>query len=282
MISLRANPYLREFRRSRITRIATVIAVLYLVAAVAGPWIAPYGPFDLVALPRQAPSLEHWFGTDEIGRDIMSRLLYGTAVALTIGLVAVTIGLLAGGVIGLVAAYKGGKVDGVLMRLMDILLAFPGLLIALAVITFLGPGVVNTMIAIGIGAIPGYARLIRGDVLSFMARDHVLAARSLGAGDVRLMVKHLLPLAIPSILVFSSAQLARAILTEAGLSFLGLGVQPPDPSWGSMIATGQRYFLSAPFMGIFPGLAIMGMVFALNLLGDSLRDALDPRQRGSI
>ena len=151
------------------------------------------------------------------------------------------------------AAYKGGKVDAVLMRLMDILLAFPGLLLALAVITFLGPGVVNTMIAIGIGAIPGYARLIRGDVLSFLARDHVLAARSLGAGDVRLMVKHLLPLAIPSILVFSSAQLARAILTEAGLSFLGLGVQPPDPSWGSMIATGQRYFLSAAVHGHLPG-----------------------------
>lgn len=282
MKRLRANPYLRELRRSRITQIAAVIAVLYIAVGVAGPWIAPHGPTDLVALPRQAPTVEHWFGTDEIGRDIFSRLLYGTSVALTIGFVAVAIGLTFGTVIGLTAAYNGGLVDSVLMRLMDILLAFPGLLLALAVITFLGPGVTNTMIAIGIAGIAGYARLVRGDVLSLLARDHVLAARSLGAGHIRLMAKHLLPLAVSSILVFSSAQLARAILTEAGLSFLGLGVQPPDPSWGSMIATGQRYFLSAPFMGIFPGLAIMGMVFTLNLLGDSLRDALDPHQRGSV
>ena len=182
----------------------------------------------------------------------MSRLLYGTAVALTIGFVAVTIGLVAGGAIGLVAAYKGGKVDSVLMRLMDILLAFPGLLLALAVITFLGPGVVNTMIAIGIGAIPGYARLIRGDVLSFLARDHVLAARSLGAGDVRLMVKHLLPLAIPSILVFSSAQLARAILTEAGL-LPGAGGAAAGPFLGQHDRDGPALLPELAIHGHLPG-----------------------------
>ena len=166
------------------------------------------------------------------------------------------------------------------MRMMDILLAFPGLLLALAVITFLGTGMVNTMIAIGIGGIPGYARLVRGEVLTLLNRDHVLAARSIGATNMRLMTRHILPLAMSSVLVYSTAQLARAILTEAGLSFLGLGIQPPTPSWGAMIASGQRSFLSAPAMGIFPGLAIMGMVFTLNLLGDSLRDALDPHQRG--
>lgn len=278
----RANPYLRELRRSRITQLATAVAIFYVAAALVGPLVAPYDPTDLVALPRQPPSLQHWFGSDEIGRDILSRLIFGTSVALTIEFVAIAIGLIVGGIVGMVAAYRGGTVDTILMRLMDIMLAFPGLLLALAVITFLGPGITNTMIAIGIAGIPGYARLVRGDVLSLLSRDHVLAARSLGAGDLRLMRKHLLPLAISSILVYSSAQLARAILTEAGLSFLGLGVQPPDPSWGSMIATGQRYFLSAPFMGIFPGLAIMGVVFTLNLLGDSVRDALDPHQRGSV
>ena len=166
------------------------------------------------------------------------------------------------------------------MRLMDILLAFPGLLLALAVITFLGTGMVNTMIAIGIGGIPGYARLVRGEVLTLRKRDHVLAARSIGATNLRIMTRHILPLAMSSVLVYSTAQLARAILAEAGLSFLGLGIQPPDPSWGAMIASGQRSFLSAPALGIFPGLAIMGLVFTLNLLGDSLRDALDPHQRG--
>ena len=164
------------------------------------------------------------------------------------------------------------------MRLMDILLAFPGLLLALAVVTFLGTGLVNTMIAIGIGGIPGYARLVRGEVLMLRDRDYVTAARAIGASDLRPMVRHILPLTWSSVLVYSTAQLARAILSEAGLSFLGLGVQPPVPSWGAMIASGQRSFLSAPAMGIFPGLAIMGLVFTLNLLGDSLRDAWDPHR----
>jgi peptide/nickel transport system permease protein len=165
------------------------------------------------------------------------------------------------------------------MRLMDVLLAFPGLLLALAVITFLGPGMLNTMIAIGIGGIPGYARLVRSEVLAIRNREHVLAARAIGASNLRVIARHILPLTASSVLVYSTAQLARAILTEAGLSFLGLGIQPPDPSWGAMIASGQRSFLSSPAMGIFPGLAIMGMVFTLNLLGDSLRDALDPHRR---
>ncbi len=271
--------FLHELRRSRVTQVATAVALLYLIAGAVGPWLAPYDPLELVASPRLGPSMDHWMGTDEVGRDTFSRILAGTRSAVTVGFVAIGIGLFVGGAIGLVAGFYGSVVDSVSMRMMDILLAFPGLLLALAVITFLGTGMVNTMIAIGIGGIPGYARLVRGEVLTLLNRDHVLAARSIGASNLRLMTRHILPLAMSSVLVYSTAQLARAVLTEAGLSFLGLGIQPPDPSWGAMIASGQRSFLSAPALGIFPGLAIMGFVFTLNLLGDSLRDALDPHQR---
>lgn len=279
MSAYRDHAFAREWRRSRITRVSVAVAALYLFVGIAGPWLAPFDPLEIVASPRLSPSVQHWMGTDEIGRDTFSRILTGTRGAITVGFVAISIGLLIGGAIGLLAGFYGSHVDSVLMRLMDILLAFPGLLLALAVITFLGTGLVNTMIAIGIGGIPGYARLVRGEVLTLLHRDHVLAAKLLGASTLRVMTHHLLPLAASSALVYSTAQLARAVLAEAGLSFLGLGIQPPAPSWGSMIASGQRSFLSAPAMGIFPGLAIMGMVFTLNLLGDSLRDAWDPHQQ---
>ena len=280
MSALADHPLMRELRRSRVTRVATAVALVYLLLGIAGPWLAPYDPLDLVAQPRLGPSPEHWMGTDEVGRDTFSRVLTGTRSAITVGFVAIGIGLILGGLIGAAAGFYGSIVDSIAMRLMDVLLAFPGLLLALAVITFLGPGMVNTMIAIGIGGIPGYARLVRSEVMAVRNREHVLAARALGASNLRIVARHILPLTVSSVLVYSTAQLARAILAEAGLSFLGLGIQPPDPSWGAMIASGQRSFMSAPAMGIFPGLAIMGMVVTLNLLGDSMRDALDPHQRG--
>ena len=273
------NPLLRELRVSTIARVSVIVAGIYVLLAVIGPYIAPYDPTAMLTLPRQGPSVEHWFGTDEIGRDLFSRMLVGARTALTVGLVAVSIGLGVGLVVGVTAAYFGGWVDSLLMRLIDILLAFPGLLLALAVITFLGPGLTNTMIAIGIGGIPGYARLVRGEVLSLLELDFVTAAKGLGARDPRVIVHHLLPLAISPLVVYSTAQLARAVLADAGLSYLGLGVQPPNPSWGGMIAAGQRYIFDAPYMAIFPGLAIIILVFALNLLGDSLRDALNPTLR---
>ena len=280
MSALGANALLRELRRSRIAQASTFVAALYVIVAIVGPWLAPHDALEMVSSPRLPPSTHHWMGTDEVGRDTFSRVLAGARVALTVGLAAVGIGLVVGGVVGAASGFYGGVVDSVSMRFMDVMLAFPGLLLALTVITFLGPGLVNTMIAIGIGGVPGYARLVRGEVLALRDRDHVTAARSLGARDVRLLTRHVLPLAVPSMLVYSTAQLGRAILSEAGLSFLGLGVQPPLPSWGAMIASGQRSFLTAPAMGIFPGLAIMGLVFTLNLLGDGLRDALDPHERG--
>lgn len=278
---LRDNSVLRELMRSRIAQVSTVITLIYLLVAVLGPFLAPYDPTSMLTLPRQTPSAEHWFGTDEIGRDIFSRLLVSARVAMTVGFVSVGISLVVGSFLGIVAGFYGGWVDTVVMRFVDILLAFPGILLALAVITFLGPGMTNTIIAIGIGGIPGYARLIRGEVLSLIERDHVPAARALGARGLRIIAKHLMPLLLSSMLVYSTAQLARAILAEAGLSYLGLGVQPPDPSWGGMIASGQRFFLTAPYMAIYPGTTIMILVFALNLLGDALRDALNPTLRRS-
>lgn len=276
---LKRNPVVREFVRSPIAHVGIALFLVFLIAAVFGERLAPYDPTAMQTLPRQGPSAEHWFGTDEVGRDIFSRMLASARVALTVGFVAVGIGLIAGGVLGIAAGYFGGWIDSVVMRLMDVLLAFPGILLALAVITLLGPGLTNTMIAIGIGGIPGYARLVRGEVLSLIERDHVTAARSLGAGHGRLIRKHLFPLLVSSMLVYSTASLARAILAEAGLSYLGLGVQPPDPSWGGMISSGQRFFLTAPYMAIYPGTAIMLLVVALNLLGDVFRDALNPTLR---
>ncbi len=278
---LRDNPILRELVRSKIAQVSVAITLIYALIALLGPVLAPYDPTAMLTLPRQTPSAEHWFGTDEIGRDIFSRLLVSARVAMTVGFVAVGIGLVVGGLMGIVAGFYGGWIDSFVMRLVDILLAFPGILLALAVITFLGPGMTNTMIAIGIGGIPGYARLIRGEVLSLIERDHVSAARALGAGGIRLVFRHLVPLLLSSMLVYSTSQLARAILAEAGLSYLGLGVQPPNPSWGGMIASGQRFFLTAPYMAIYPGTAIMILVFSLNLLGDALRDALNPTLRRS-
>lgn len=278
---LKNNPLLRELIRSPIAQVTAVVTLLYLFLAIFGPALAPYSEIDMLTLPRQRPSSQYWFGTDEIGRDIFSRMLVSARVAMTVGFVSVGIGLIIGGVMGVVAGYFGGWVDAFLMRVVDVLLAFPGILLALAIITFLGPGLTNTMIAIGIGGIPGYARLVRGEVLSLLERDYVTAAKSLGANHLRVIVRHLLPMLISSILVYSTAQLARAILAEAGLSYLGLGVQPPFPSWGGMIASGQRFFLTAPYMAIYPGIAIMLLVFALNLLGDALRDALNPQLRRS-
>ncbi len=279
MRRLGQSALMRELVRSRIAQVSLFITLLYVVAALFGPALAPYSHIDMLTLPRQAPSAEHWFGTDEIGRDIFSRMLISARVAMNVGFVAVGIGLTIGGIMGILAGYFGGWLDAVLMRVVDVLLAFPGILLALAVITFLGPGLTNTMIAIGIGGIPGYARLVRGEVLALLERDYVSAARALGADHLRIMVRHLTPMLLSSLLVYSTAQLARAILAEAGLSYLGLGVQPPNPSWGGMIASGQRFFLSAPFMAIYPGVAIMMLVFALNLLGDAFRDALNPQLR---
>jgi peptide/nickel transport system permease protein len=274
---------LRALVSHRFALVCLVILGLVAVAAVFGDALAPYdtGKTDIPGR-LEAPSGEHWFGTDELGRDIFSRVLAAAAVSLRVGLVAVGIALLAGVPIGLVAGYYGRFVDDALMRLTDMLFAFPAVLLAIAIVAALGPGVTNAMIAIGIVYTPIFARVTRAGVLAVREEVFVRAARSVGAGDLRIMLSHVLPNVAGPIIVQTSLSLAFAILAEAALSFLGLGVQPPAPSWGRMLFDGRDFIEQAWWMGFFPGAAIFVTVLSFNIVGDALRDALDPAQRSVI
>lgn len=267
----------RLVRKPRAVIGGAVIAAM-IVAAVFAPLVAPYDPTvqnftDLL----QGPSVAHPLGTDELGRDTLSRVIFGARVSLQVGLIAVGLSLIVGGCLGLISGYVGGAVDTVIMRIMDGLLAFPALVLALAITAMLGPSLRNAMIAIGVTGIPSFARLVRGQVLVIRDLEYVQAAHSLGAGHARVMVRHVLPNTTAPIIVESSVAIPAAILAEAGLSFLGLGVQPPMPSWGAMINTAQGYMQREPWIAIAPGAAILVAVLAFNFLGDALRDALDPR-----
>jgi peptide/nickel transport system permease protein len=268
---------------NRLALAAIVVLAMLLVLAAVGEWVAPYGLNDVVIEDRlQGPSLAHPFGTDELGRDLFSRVVLAVRVSLYVGLVAVGISLVAGVAIGLLAGYYGRLIDTVLMRVMDMVFAFPAILLAIAILAVLGPGITNAMIAIGIVYTPIFARVTRGSVLSVREEVYVRAARSLGASDARLILRHVLPNVSGPIIVQASLSLAFAILSEAALSFLGLGVQPPDPSWGRMLLDGRGFLEQAWWMSVFPGLAILLTVMAFNFLGDGLRDALDPKQLSVI
>jgi peptide/nickel transport system permease protein len=264
----------------RVTLASAFVALLFLVALVA-PIVSPHDPLainpDNPYLPPLSPG--HVLGTDELGRDLLSRVLWGTRVSLPVAFVAVAVGLFAGGIIGLVCGYAGGVTDLLLMRFIDALLAFPGLILAIALVAALGPGLRNAMIAIGIVAIPAYARLVRGQVLQLKQMEFVTATRSLGARPVRLVLGHILPNLLNAIIVQVSLSAGFAILAEATLSFLGLGAQVPTPDWGQMINSGRTFLNNDPWLAIVPGVAISVAVFSFNWLGDSLRDALDPRLR---
>jgi peptide/nickel transport system permease protein len=253
-----------------------VLAVLVL-CAVAAPWISPYDPvaidYEAILLP---PDRQHWLGTDELGRDILSRIIYGAATSLEVMVLSIAASLVIGIVIGLSAGYFGGWYDDIVMRIMDGLLAFPMIILALAIIAVLGPDLFNAIIAIAIVNAPGFARLVRGQVLSVRNAEFVQAAQAVGMSDLRVMRKHIWPSVRGNVLVYASLKSSAALITESALSFLGLGVQPPAPTWGSMLATSMQYW-DAWWMGIFPGLAIFVTVLALNFLGDALRDALDVR-----
>jgi peptide/nickel transport system permease protein len=226
---------------------------------------------------RMRPGAKYWLGADEFGRDIASRLIYGSRVALVVGAVSVLIALALGTVLGTVAGFLGGAADEVIMRALDVLLAFPYLLLAIAIVSALGPGLENTILAVGIWATPGFARVIRGSVLAVKEQEYVAAARAIGAGTARVIARHVLPNCVSILIVYSALYMASAILLEAALSFLGLGIQPPMPSWGLMVSTGRDFLTIAPHIATFPGLAIALAVLGFNLLGDGLRDALDPR-----
>lgn len=269
--------------RNRMAVTGLVILVLLILVAIFAPALAPYS-INEVDIPNRlsGPSALHWFGTDDLGRDVFSRVIIAARVSLQVGFIAVGIAVAIGVPVGLIAGYYGGWADSILMRLMDILFSIPAIVLAIAILAALGPDITNAMVAIGVVYTPIFARITRGSVLSLRQAVFVTAARSLGAADIRILRSHILPNVIAPIIVQTSLSLAFAILAEAALSFLGLGVQPPAPAWGRMLSEAQGFLQQAPWMAIFPGAAIFLTVFAFNAFGDGLRDALDPQQRSVI
>jgi ABC-type dipeptide/oligopeptide/nickel transport system permease subunit len=273
-----AAAFARRLLRTRLTPLAVAVLLTIVVAAVFAPVVAPYDPtFQDYASTNQGPSAAHWFGTDNLGRDILSRVIYGSRVSLLVGVVAVGIGLLVGVAVGVAAGFLGGKVDAVLMRATDAIWAFPALMLALTITSVLGRGVTNAMIAIGVVNIPFFARLARASTLAVRETDFVLAGRALGVSDLGIALRYVLPNIAATITVQASLLFAVAIITEAALSFLGVGVQPPRPSWGLDLRTGYQFMSTSLAQAFFPGLAIFVTVMAINFLGDGIRTALDPK-----
>jgi peptide/nickel transport system permease protein len=266
--------------RDRLAIAGMVIIGTLLLMALLADVLAPYDPIVQEILKRrQPPSSEHWLGLDDLGRDILSRIIYGTRISLQVGVVSVSMAILVGAVVGAVAGYLGGWVDTIAMRVMDVMLAFPALLLAIAVVTILGPGLLNMLYAIAIVSIPMYARIVRASVLTIKEQDYIIAARSVGVPPTRLLFRDVFPNCLTPLIVQGTLGIGTAILDAAGLSFLGLGAQPPQPEWGAMLGQGRYSMFTAPHIVVFPGIAIMLTVLGFNLLGDGLRDALDPRLR---
>ena len=269
----------RLFKRKGAVIGLVVIATFILLAAFA-PFVTPYDPIATSwTLVRKAPSAQHWFGTDDLGRDILTRVIFGARASLMAGLISVTIAVSIGVPLGLLSGYRGGFIDALISRITDAMLACPFLILAIALAAFLGPSLGNAMIAIGVSATPVFVRLTRGQVMSVKVEDYVEAARAMGNPRWRIALFHILPNIMPALLVQATLSIAAAIIAEAALSFLGIGQQPPAPSWGSMLNAAQRFLTTAPWMAIWPGFSIFLVVLSLNLVGDGLRDALDPRER---
>ncbi|HXX85934.1 MAG TPA: ABC transporter permease [Casimicrobiaceae bacterium] len=271
---------LRRLARRRGAMLGLAVVVLFVAMAIFAPWLSPYDPLQTSwSAVRKAPTAAHWFGTDEIGRDVLSRVIWGARASLLAGLVSVCISLSLGVPIGLAAGYIGRGVDALISRITDAMLACPFLILAIALAAFLGPSLTNAMIAIGISATPIFIRLTRAQVLAVKVEDYVEAARAVGNPHLRIALRHILPNVVAPLIVQATLAIAAAVIAEASLSFLGLGQQPPAPSWGSMLNTAKNYIDNAPWMAVWPGLSIFLLVLSFNLLGDGLRDALDPRQR---
>ena len=269
----------RQLRRRRAAMAGLAVVLGFIALALLAPWLSPHDPIATSwSAIRKPPSAEHWFGTDDIGRDVLSRVIWGTRASLLAGVVSVSIALLAGVPIGMLAGFVGGAVDALVSRITDAFLACPFLILAIALAAFLGPSLSNAMIAIGVSATPIFVRLTRAQVLNVKVESYVEAARALGNPPWRIAWRHVLPNATAPLIVQATLAIAGAVIAEASLSFLGLGQQPPAPSWGSMLNTAKNFVDQAPWMAIWPGLAIFVLVLAFNLLGDGLRDALDPRQ----
>ncbi len=270
----------RRFRRAPGALVGAAVVGLILALAVGAPLVTPADPLaQHVAQGAQAPSAAHWFGTDKLGRDVFTRIVYGARISIRIGFVAVGLAITAGTLIGLIAGYAGRRTEAVLMGAMDVMLAFPSIILAIGITTILGASINNLMLAIGIVYVPQYARLARSSVLAVMEHEYVEAARALGAGAPAILARHVLPNIMAPLLVQATLGVATAELEAAGLSYLGLGARPPAPEWGAMLNDARDYWLGAPWALIFPGISITTLVLGFNLLGDGLRDALDPRQR---
>ena len=271
---------IRRFKRRKGAVFALVMIAIFVAAAVLAPLISPYNPdLQTWTAVRKAPSALHWFGTDDVGRDVLARVIFGARASLLAGVISVAIAVLVGVPVGLISGYLGGFIDALFSRITDALLACPFLILAIAFAAFLGPSLGNAMIAIGITTTPIFIRLTRGQVMAVKVEDYVEAARAVGNPHWRVALVHILPNILPALLVQATLSIAAAIIAEAALSFLGLGQQPPAPSWGSMLNAAQRFLVNAPWMAIWPGLAIFLTVLSFNLVGDGLRDALDPRSR---
>jgi len=277
------GPWLRawhKLRRNRKGMFGLYVVLLFIAMAIFAPLISPFDPIEASwSAIRKAPTGTHWFGTDELGRDVLARVIWGARASLLAGVVSVAISLLTGVTIGMLAGFLGGTVDSLISRATDAFLACPFLILAIALAAFLGPSLTNAMIAIGVSASPIFVRLTRAQVLQIKVEDYVEAARAVGCHPFRIAVSHILPNVTAPLIVQASLAIASAVIAEASLSFLGLGQQPPDPSWGSMLNTAKNFMDTAPWMAVWPGLAIFVLVLSFNLLGDGLRDALDPKHR---
>ncbi len=270
--------FFKRFKRNRLAVAGAVMLIFLVAIALAAPLLATHSPYKLKIRDRfQPPSLAHYFGTDSFGRDVYSRVVYGSAIALKVGALSITFALVTGVIIGLFAGYFRGVVDAVVMRIMDAILSFPTILLAIGIMAILGSGFINLMIALGLVYIPRFARVVRSSVLSIREKEYVEAARVTGCGHVTIMFAHILPNCWAPVIILATISFGYAILWEAALSFLGLGAPPPSPSWGSLLSEGKEFMSKAPWLTYFPGIAIAIAVLGLNLLGDGLRDVLDPR-----
>ncbi len=270
----------KRFSRSKTAMLGLAVLCIFILLAVFAPLIAPYG-YDEQNLREayQGISMRHLLGTDNLGRDTLSRLIWGSRISLVVGLLAVAIGAAVGGLIGSFAAFYGGRIDSVLMRVVDIMMAIPSMVLAIAICAALGPGLVNTMIAVGFSSVPTYARVVRSAVLTIRQQEYIEAAGAIGSGNWRTIAKHIIPNSLAPIIVQASLGVGNAIQSAASMSFLGLGIQPPTPEWGAMLSTGRQFIRDYPMMVVAPGICIMLVISSLNLLGDGLRDALDPRMK---
>jgi peptide/nickel transport system permease protein len=275
--------FLRVFFGRPFTIFGFIIVVIFVITALLPGFLAPYDPIEQdLGNTLAAPSRAHLLGTDTLGRDLLSRLIYGTRTAALVGLAALSIAAISGMLLGLTAGYFGGVLGMLIMRFVDALMVFPMILLAMVIASFLGGGLVNVMIAVGIGMISGYARVMFAQAISIKENDYILASRSLGANNLRIMFRHVFPNCFPVMIVMITMNIGITILAEAGLSFLGIGIEPPTPAWGAMVNEGYPYLISYPLLSFVPGVAIMLVVFAFNMVGDSLRDAIDPRLRGAV